>query len=556
MRSSAEWAADFARRKGRPLRVLHIGNIANNAYFNAKIQRARGIEADVLCNDYFHIMGCPEWEDGEFQGDVGDANDPDWGAVRMRNGFKRPRWFAQGGLDACIRALLAYRAHPDQRRNAAWLLLRGETWLRTRRDARADRARAWIAKHCGAPNAPPLVLLGRQVWWWLFAKPLPLPKTLEARMRLFRARLRRYTLRADSNRAYLFNFKRTTKLRARATQRADAVLGETGRSLDEHDLDFTYTWWWHPYLRRLFSRYDIIQGYATAPAMPFAMDVPYFAYEHGTLRSIPWDDNPQGRLCLASYRHAESVFVTNTDCVDAALKFGVEPDRLVRLPHAVDSDSLIAFAGKRRRSHSPPRNRVVFFTPTRQHWVEGGDMSMAKGNDRVFCALALLRDRGLTCTLRAVAWGHHLEQSKQLIAELGVEHMVDWAPVMKKRELIGEFLRAHAIVDQFIIPAFGAITFETMILGRRLIAAIDHDVLGQFFGEAPPVDDIRTAEQIADAMQAVIEDPDDRAGRIPAITAWMQAHHSAERIVSLQLQAYERFLGAAPTTDPKEAIPQ
>jgi len=29
-------------RLGRPLRVLHIGNIANNAYNNARIQRQYG----------------------------------------------------------------------------------------------------------------------------------------------------------------------------------------------------------------------------------------------------------------------------------------------------------------------------------------------------------------------------------------------------------------------------------------------------------------------------------------------------------------------------------
>ena len=35
---------DFQRRMGRPLRVLHIGNIANNAYNNARIQRQLGIQ--------------------------------------------------------------------------------------------------------------------------------------------------------------------------------------------------------------------------------------------------------------------------------------------------------------------------------------------------------------------------------------------------------------------------------------------------------------------------------------------------------------------------------
>jgi len=68
----ADWLREFQRREGRPLRVLHIGNIANNAYINAKIQRRLGIDADVCCYDYYHVMGCPEWEDADFTGDVGD----------------------------------------------------------------------------------------------------------------------------------------------------------------------------------------------------------------------------------------------------------------------------------------------------------------------------------------------------------------------------------------------------------------------------------------------------------------------------------------------------
>ena len=63
MGEAGAWLADFERKNGRKLRVLHIGNIANNAYNNARIQRQYGIEADVICYDYYHIMSCPEWED-------------------------------------------------------------------------------------------------------------------------------------------------------------------------------------------------------------------------------------------------------------------------------------------------------------------------------------------------------------------------------------------------------------------------------------------------------------------------------------------------------------
>jgi hypothetical protein len=100
---SLGWLRAFKVANGRPLRVLHIGNIANNAYNNAKIQRTHGIEADVLCYDYYHVMGTPEWEDGGLETPV-DGNLPDWWSTNLE-GFKRPSWFVQGPASLCVKYL-------------------------------------------------------------------------------------------------------------------------------------------------------------------------------------------------------------------------------------------------------------------------------------------------------------------------------------------------------------------------------------------------------------------------------------------------------------------
>ena len=105
------WVVEFKRIHGRNLRVLHIGNIANNAYNNARIQREFGIEADVLSYDYYHIMGCPEWEDADFNGDIGNTFFPDWWATSLR-GWRRPEWFANGPADEALRYLLLRRRKP------------------------------------------------------------------------------------------------------------------------------------------------------------------------------------------------------------------------------------------------------------------------------------------------------------------------------------------------------------------------------------------------------------------------------------------------------------
>lgn len=84
------------------MRVAHIGNIAQNAYLNAKFQRRLALASpreygDVEADSYDQgggpPMRVPYWEDGDF------APPPemaeywfDWSSVPQRNGFVRPPW--------------------------------------------------------------------------------------------------------------------------------------------------------------------------------------------------------------------------------------------------------------------------------------------------------------------------------------------------------------------------------------------------------------------------------------------------------------------------------
>jgi hypothetical protein len=48
--------------------VLHVGNVANNGYLNAKLLNDAGCDCDVLAYAHYHTMGCPEWEESDFEG--------------------------------------------------------------------------------------------------------------------------------------------------------------------------------------------------------------------------------------------------------------------------------------------------------------------------------------------------------------------------------------------------------------------------------------------------------------------------------------------------------
>src|SRR2546421_4301610 len=100
------WLREFERKHGRPLRVLHVGNIANNAYLNAKFLRQAGIDCHVLCYDYYEVASTPEWE--EWDG----------------RGYSRPTWFVQGPVVLSTRYLHALVSGEVARGFLLWQRLR------------------------------------------------------------------------------------------------------------------------------------------------------------------------------------------------------------------------------------------------------------------------------------------------------------------------------------------------------------------------------------------------------------------------------------------------
>ncbi|KQU54789.1 hypothetical protein ASG72_04015 [Bosea sp. Leaf344] len=266
----------------------------------------------------------------------------------------------------------------------------------------------------------------------------------------------------------------------------------------------------------------------------------YCAYEHGTLRELPFENSFYGALTRCAYRHATGVFVTNSDVLPSVARMGLEPARVIHLPHAFDDRKLMRFRAE-NPGLTPPAVPPVIFSPARQHWKDRSG-SWTKGNDILFRAARIVADEGFDFQLHLVAWGRDVEDSKALIAQLGIADKVIWLPTMKKRELWQAYCKAHAVVDQFMLPALGGVAFEAMALGRRLITAIDEAQLTLFFGEAPPCLGAQTVEECAGRLRQIVSDPEDTAGLGLAAQAWMDARHSARRIVDIQAKAYLEFI--------------
>jgi glycosyltransferase involved in cell wall biosynthesis len=704
--------AELQAKLGRPLRVLHIGNIANNAYNNARIQRRFGIHSDVICYDYYHVMSCPEWEDGSFTG-TAEGNFPDWFATSLA-GWSRPDWFVQGPVDLCLQylrarqlnmrltsrlmkaylevnywrilddfaalegrvrprmprhmrwtswlvealglhrpidpdrdrlnALLAEDRRPEPKdREGASLTERAETNGPLAEDRRPEpregasstrrvetsgllrRGRAHIEQTTinlrirlfHALVMKPLSeerfdAIGVRMWLALrhfrgnsVEQPSVLAGLLEKQLlngereskKVFEERLRskkilqitvlRRRFQAFPKflqigfqsiyeitiwiRAFINNIaKDLLEFIGKAPRRRMAslvggvelhsrfkIFSCRRRQFVEENKDREFSCNLQNYIDFLplkffdiIKQYDIVQGYSTDGFIPFMNGFARFAaYEHGTIRDLPWEPSVSGVVCSRVYREAPLVFVTNSDVMTSVDRLGLPPERVVYLPHAFDDSKLRAF----RDAHpdlSPPKGPPVFFSPTRHHWKDKSG-SWTKGNDVFLRAAGQLSAEGYDFRLVLVEWGKEVPESRELIDSLGLASKVSWVPTMQKRELWAEYCRAHAVIDQFALPALGGVGFETMALGRRLVTALDEEQLTEFFGCCPPCLIAESVGACTDRLREVLLDPEDLAERGAAARQWMMQFHSAERIVSLQAGAYRNLIAAFP--DPMTA---
>ena len=582
-----------------PLKVLHVGNIANNAYNNAKVQRQRGIEADVLCFDYYHIMGCPEWEDADFSGEIADPFYPDWWNCNL-NGFKRPRWFVQGPLDKSFDYLFALNQNNNNLANRKWKRLeqarktvcRGKSQLSLAPGKRTLKSFARLFYRFQVISHSTLKSFARLFYSFQVISH----STLKSFARLFylflvekrgsgfidyetkkriRGQLSRLPFKSGPlvekllvyvHKVLIFLLVRLPLaiielIRYRLFYRSESKIYRSEPKIykeqvnnlvndfkkyfpereDKLTADVLETWkmqlsnW-----EKLFKQYDIVQTYATYPIIPLLCEFKNFtAYEHGTIREIPFEENSQGRVCALGYKLAPVVFITNSDNLNAADRLGLTDEQVYCLPHAFDNEKLIRFANE--SDCSPPDDIVTFFSPSRQHWKDR-DPSMAKGNDYIFLAIKALKDAGFVFIVELVEWGRDVEDSKKYIRELGIESFISWIPPMKKRQLWQKYLSVHAVIDQLMLPALGGVGFETMTLGRRLLTAMDMVQGERFFGEAPPLYDVRDDKMLQEAMTAVLNDPEDTQKLGDQARDWIIDYHSADRVCEIQLEAYNKLL--------------
>jgi Glycosyl transferases group 1 len=548
------WLRQREARMGRPLRVLHVGNIAGNAYVAAKKLREVGVAADVLASEWYHVMACPEWEELALRRDWGDDYAPQIAAADLAN-YRRPRWFVQGPLASCAFYL---RARLDGRKdceNRIWRLLpvacaqglraknaqlrieetfSRSRWLRAQRGrtlrAVIDTVERWARLGGQAVRAIGFVA-ARGPWRALLAIVAGLgfaaaADTARERVRRGLARRRIAAIAAPKDHITRRFERLVEEFARRFPDRADRL---TLAELQGYH-------WNVSVLQSLFAEYDIVQAYGVEPILPLLCGKrPYVAFEHGTLRDFIRDDVPLHRMSALAYRSADHVFVTNGDCLEHARWLGIE--RLTPMIHPIDIDQ-----HERRDEAEIARIRarysadVLLLCPIRHDWA-------VKGTDIHIRALPLIRRRlAARIVLLLSPWGQQLSESRRLIAQLGCEDSVAWIErPMSRPILISHIQAADLVLDQLALPHFGATAPQAIAAGTPVVMSYRPESTAWIVGEPAPILSAFTPEEVAAAVVQGL-DPVWRSQFRKEARRWIHRYHHHDRMVLDHLRAYREVL--------------
>jgi hypothetical protein len=506
------WLHQFRQRHGRPPAVLHIGNIAGNAYLNAKMLNAAGVDSDVLCYDYYHIMGCPEWEEADFTGDLRDQFFPAWEQVDL-HGFSRPLWFAQGPQLTCLAYLQARRAGRDEQALRLWQLLEWE-----RIAGCADSRKEALPP---TPPSPGPLPRHARLWRWLAKQLWPAPPLRPPRAAT--------ALPAFDDRARTLE----RAFRGAFADRADSLVPEDFGCIQDNLPA------WHEALRY----YDLVVGYATDGVYPLVAGWPYLAFEHGTIRNIPFEANQVGRLCALTYRLARRAFITNADNHVAARRLGLDNFRF--LPHPINETVAPAVDGAVLRADLRRRLRADFlvFHPSRQHWTSERHPDWEKANDVLIEGFArFVHEVCPRAGAVFVSWGKTVEASRALLAERGVADRVLWIEPQPHPRMMSYIQATDLVADQFFLGAFGSTTPKALMLGRPAMLYLDAARHAWCLPVLPPVLNARTPTQVFEGLARLYRDPGYARRLATEGPRWYRAYHSNAIIVDTFLAAIREVI--------------
>lgn len=523
------WLAEFQKKNNRKLKILHIGNIAANGYLNGKFQRRYDVEADVLCFDYYHIMGYPEWEDIAIRSDYKSDIRPRFAKSDILN-YERPDWFVQGPLFLCFDYLFAKNSNNFKEQSRISKKINNYLYSRSGFNRVYLYNRWHLLKIFNFFANKILSRLPRR----FFAKYMPksFKEAFHNSLDKFKRKLR--LLLSDHLPSIDIGHINDTVNALNYKYKECFPHRKYVFTVDDIRTYFFYKEKWE----KLFSYYDIIQCYGTDPifALLFS-EKPYVAFEHGTLRTFTSDDSKINALTSFAYRKANHVFVTNGDCLEHAIKLGIQD--FSPMIHPVDVDqhrsNLLRIAPAVRSTYNAD---VLLFCPLRHDWE-------IKGTEMHIKALALLKREALfgekSVKLIMTNWGEDINKSRDLASLLGVHEDIIWVNPLCRLKMIELIHASDVVLDQTILPCFGSTAPQALACGIPVIMSYKPESTEWIFEEPAPIISAFNETEIVSGIKRAL----DKAWLVDfksRAMAWIDKYHSPKVAVKKQLEIYKEII--------------
>jgi hypothetical protein len=269
---------------------------------------------------------------------------------------------------------------------------------------------------------------------------------------------------------------------------------------------------------------------------------PYFCFEHGTIREIPYENSVQGCLTALAYRKAKYSFITNIDCIESAKYLCGENFHYIN--HVYDEC-------RKPQMHLVQQMRefwlkklkvdFIIFHPTRQDWVKNGGGFADKANDELLNAFFELRKLKINVGLVCCEWGSDIVATKEFIGSNNCTEKVGWIEPMGVVRFEAMCQAADIVADQFKLGAIGGVAYKCMAVGGVLLTYLDLSLMKAVYSEAPPVINAKYSIDIVNSLSECFSKPSlmDEVGK--KSKEWMSKYHSADTSVNYQI---ERFISS------------
>jgi glycosyltransferase involved in cell wall biosynthesis len=289
-------------------------------------------------------------------------------------------------------------------------------------------------------------------------------------------------------------------------------------------------------LGRLFPKYDLTFCHYPSSLQAYVTNATYVPYDSGAIRYLPFSKNPLPpyrkhflwtnallKLLKRSYRKAPVILFTNPD----TLPIFREADLDARfVPFAIDAERYSPKGDSHRES-------LVFFMPSRHHWIE-------KSNDKAIKAFADFHKR-FGGQMVLVNWGTDLEKSKEVVRKLGIESSVSYLEPMPKAELIEQYRNSDVVLDQFTLGSWGTATPEAMACGKPVIMYYNSAVVKDCFGSLPPILNSFSIGDIEKNMEECLS-RDFRRTVGQKSREWIKKTHDPDLVVDIHLDVAEQVI--------------